>query len=294
MIIIDFNQTLISSLMANIGSNPNAEINENLVRHMVLSTLLMYKRKFSEEYGNIVIACDDKNYWRKDIYPHYKANRKKTRDKSSFDWKLIFETLNKIRDEVKEFFPYIVIQVPRAEADDIIGSLVYRSQTKDLTTEGLFEEPEKIMIVSGDKDFVQLQKFENVRQYSPMQKRFLSTDNADKFIKEHVMRGDSGDGVPNFLSDDDTFITEGKRQKSIMKKKLEVWLDQEPEEFCDTNMLRNYHRNAQLIDLSYIPEDISLQIEEQYEAGPQSGREKLFNYFIKKQLKHLMECIKEF
>ena len=294
MILVDFNQTLISNLMANIGSNPNADINEDLIRHMVLSSILMYKRKFGQDYGNLVFACDDRNYWRKDVFPFYKSNRKKTRDKSDFDWKLIFNTLNKIRDEIKKHFNYVVIQVDRAEADDVIGSLVFRSQKKDFVSEGLFEEPEQIMIVSGDKDFVQLQKFSNVKQYSPIQKRLITTDDPDKFIKEHIMRGDSGDGVPNFLSDDDVFIQDGKRQSPIYKKKLEVWLNESPEEFCDSEMLRNYHRNKQLIDLDCIPRDIQDKIVEEYEKGPHPEDPNLFNYFIKKQLKHLMESISEF
>lgn len=287
MIIIDMNQTLIAGLMANINSNPNEEINERLIRHMVLSTILNYKKRFGADYGQLVFAADDMNYWRKDFFPYYKASRKKAREDSKFDWQLIFTTLNKIRDEIRETFPYIVIQSPRAEADDVIGTLVEMVNEFPLS-------PEPILIVSGDKDFLQLQKYDNVKQYSPMLKKMIKHDNPKLYLKEHIIRGDSGDGVPNFLSPDDVFLLEGVRQKPIRKTKLSEWLKQDPEEFCDETMLRNYKRNQQLIDLTYIPTEIKNDIIEQYKKGPQGKKSKLFNYFIKNRLKYLMESISEF
>lgn len=290
MIIIDFNQTLISSLMANINSNPNEEINENLIRHMVLSTLLSYKKKFGEKYGELVLAADDMNYWRRDVFKHYKANRKKRRSESDFDWNLIFTCLNKIRDEIREVFPYKVIQVPRAEADDIIATLCKESQC-----EFPWEEPEQIMIVSGDKDFIQLQKYPNVSQYSPIQRKQLRHKDPLAYLKEHIMRGDSGDGVPNFLSPDDVFVSEDAgKQKSIMSKKLTVWMEQEPEEFCDEQMLKNYKRNQMMVDLDYIPEYIVEEIKTQYYAKNTVDRSKLFNYFVQNRLKYLMPSIGDF
>lgn len=287
MIIIDFNQTLISSLMASINSNPNAEITEDFVRHLVLSTILRYKQKFGSDYGQIVLAADDKNYWRRDIFPYYKANRKKTREKSAFDWVLIFETLNKIRDEIRQYFPYIYIQIPRAEADDIIGTLVEYSNTPLM-------QQEDILIISGDKDFIQLQRYNNVKQWSPMQKKYITHSNPKNYLKEHIMSGDSGDGVPNFLSDDDVFVTEGVRQKPLRKTKLSEWLNMSPEEFCDTKMLRNYKRNEQIIDLSYIPNTIKDSIFREYKNGSVGDGSKLFNYFVKNKLKYLMESINDF
>jgi hypothetical protein len=273
--------------MASINSNPNAEITEDFVRHLVLSTILRYKQKFGAEYGQIVLAADDKNYWRRDIFPYYKANRKKSREKSAFDWVLIFETLNKIRDEIKQYFPYIYIQIPRAEADDIIGTLVEYSNTPLM-------QQEDILIISGDKDFIQLQRYNNVKQWSPMQKKYITHNNPKNYLKEHIMSGDSGDGVPNFLSDDDVFVTEGVRQKPLRKTKLSEWLNMPPEEFCDTKMLRNYKRNEQMIDLSYIPSAIKDSIFQEYKNGCIGDTSKLFNYFVKNKLKYLMESINDF
>ena len=288
MILIDLNQVMVSNLMMQLGNHTDAKIEEGLVRHMVLNAIRSYKQKFGEEYGEIVIACDDKNYWRRKIYPYYKANRKKAREQSDIDWTSIFECFNKIREELKEYFPYRVLKIETAEADDIISALVHNNGALLMTGSA-----EKILILSGDKDFIQLQKFVNVRQYDPVRKKFISHNNPDVYLKEHILKGDSGDGVPNFLSGDDVFIS-GGRQKPIRQKSLDKWVTQTPEEFCDQNMLRGYKRNEALVDLSKIPVEVYNTILAQY--NEQEGKKKgdLFNYFIKFKLKNLMENIGEF
>ena len=281
MIIVDLNQVMISTLMMQIGNHKNIKLEEDLVRHMVLNSLRAHKVKFSAEYGEMVIACDDKNYWRKQVYPYYKANRKKEREASELDWNTLFESLNRIRQELKDYFPYKVIQVDHAEADDIIAVLV-----KEYHSQG------KLLILSGDKDFGQLQKYPNVTQYSPVLKKYISCTNPDLFLKEHILKGDSSDGIPNFLSEDNVFVM-GIRQSPVTSKKLAGWILQEPEQFCNEAMLRNYKRNQRLIDLEFVPDDIKTQTLEQYNTQIKD-RSKLFNYFIQYQLKNLMEHINEF
>lgn len=283
MIIVDLNQTMISNFMAQIGNHTNIPIEEDLLRHMVLNSIRSYNAKFKAEYGEMVIACDDKNYWRRQVFPYYKANRKKDREKSEIDWNAVFVILNKIREELKEYFPYRVIQVETAEADDVIATLVKEFGNTN----------EKLLIISGDKDFKQLQSYMNVKQYDPVRKRWLTEPNPDRYLREHIMRGDRGDGVPNFLSKDDTFVL-NSRQKPLREDKLSVWLDQAPEAFCDETMLRNYKRNQQLVDLSMIPDHIESQVIEQYNAQDGKGREKLFNYFIENKLKNLLTDIGTF
>lgn len=282
-ILIDLNQVLISNLMQQINSSPKVKLEENLIRHMVLNSLRSYVRQFKEKYGSIIICCDSKKYWRRDVFPFYKSNRKKARDESGFDWTLIFETLNKIRDELKENFPYKVIDVEGAEADDVIGVLSAR-----------LSPSEDILILSSDKDFVQLQKYENVTQYSPILKRFVKTDDPYLYVKEHIIKGDRGDGIPNFLSADNVFAL-GERQKVINKKKLDEWLKLKPEDFCENeNMLRGYKRNQMLVDLDYIPDNISARIVDAYENVKPGNKQKMFNYFVEKKLVNLMEVIQEF
>jgi hypothetical protein len=217
------------------------------------------------------------------------------RDASKYDWNLIFNTLNKIRDEIRETFPYRVIQVDGAEADDVIATMCKYSQTNMLKQNGLDTEQEQILILSGDKDFLQLQKYPNVKQYSPIMKKYLVEDKPHKYLFEHILTGDSGDGVPNFLSNDAVFVTEGQRQKPLRKEKLQEWVASgNPESFCDELMLRNFKRNQTLIDLSHVPPQIEQKIVESFEKGPQGERRKLLNYFIENRLKYLMESISEF
>ena len=283
MILIDLNQVLISNLMQQIGSNPKVKLDEDLIRHMVLNSLRSYVRQFKQKYGEIVVCCDSRKYWRRDVFPFYKSNRKKDREKSEFDWNLIFETLGKIREELKQNFPYRVLEVEGAEADDIIAVLSARQAVS-----------EEVLILSSDKDFVQLQKYPNVTQYSPIIKRYVKAEDPHLYIKEHIIKGDRGDGIPNFLSADNTFAL-GERQKVINSKKMTEWLQKTPEEFCVTeNMLRGYKRNQMLVDLDFIPENIKQQIVECYDNTKPSTRQKMFNYFIEKRLSTFMEVIDEF
>jgi len=290
MLILDLNQVMISNLMMSLGGH-KIVMDENLLRHMILNTIRSNLVKFKADFGDdLVIACDDRNYWRKSYFPYYKANRKKSRDASDLDWNNIFQSLNKIRDEIKDNFPYRTIQVDSAEADDIIGTLCGEY--------GCDLGGEPILIISGDKDFVQLQKYANVSQYDPVRKRWLKNQKPTEFLYEHIIRGDAGDGVPNFLSEDDIFISEG-RQRPVSSKKLHAWVTdllngKDPSEIFSTEQLRNWNRNRSLIDLDYIPDDIREQILEQFNDQADRDRSRLFNYFIANKLKNLTEKIGEF
>lgn len=287
MILLDLNQVMISNLMKQLGMNNN-QVQEDLIRHMVLNSIRLYNARFRDKYGEMVICCDDKNYWRKDIFPYYKAHRKEDREKSDIDWNSVFECLNKIRDELKTYFPYKVVQVSRAEADDVIGVL-----TKKYGTVLNNDDSEKILILSGDKDFSQLQKYMNVDQYSPVLKKWITCPDPYAFLKEHILRGDRGDGIPNFLSGDNVIIAK-ERQKPLTSKKLYDWIDKEPEDFCNELMLRNYKRNQQLVDLEFIPDYIEEEIMKTYTEFSPAPRKGLMNYFIKNKLKYLIEHIGDF
>jgi len=286
MILLDLNQVMIANLMIQLQGG-KAELQEDLIRHMVLNSIRMYRQKF-KEYGELVICADDKNYWRKDVFPYYKAHRKADREKSDLDWKMIFETLNKVKGEIKEYFPYRVIQVERAEADDVIGTLVSRF--------GVYlnnGDAEKILILSGDKDFGQLQKYSNVEQFSPVTKKWVRVPDPRRFLREHIMKGDRGDGIPNFLSHDSCIVAK-ERQKPLASKKLNSWVDLEPEDFCNEEMLRNYKRNEQLVDLDCVPDNIISEVNRQYDEYVLPERRGLLNYFIKNRLKLLTDSIGEF
>jgi hypothetical protein len=283
MILVDLNQVMIANMMMQIGNHHNAEIDEGMLRHMILNTLRANRKKFSDEFGELVICCDDKNYWRRRVYPYYKANRKKTRDSSEMDWNAIFTALNNIREELKQFFPYKVIQVETCEADDIIGVITHEEGTE-------LNAGEPILILSGDKDYIQLHKYANVKQYDPTRKRWISNANPEKYLAEHIIKGDSGDGIPNVLSEDNALVM-GTRQRPITQKRLAEWADINN---MQDEVKRNYMRNKALIDLTEVPKDMKEEILSLWHEENEKDRSQLLNYFIKNKLRNLMECITEF
>jgi hypothetical protein len=244
----------------------------------------MNKVKFEKEFGELVIACDATSNWRKQFFPYYKANRKKNRQDSGLDWNEIFRILNAVRDELAEFFPYPTVRVEHAEADDVIATLCHEHGRQ------LGGDP--ILILSGDKDFQQLQKYSNVSQYDPTRKKWIKCNNPEDFLQEHILKGDTGDGIPNVLSSDDTFVANA-RQKPLRSKKME---ELKMLHFWDwaEDVNKNYQRNRMLIDLNAVPDRIRAATKKAVQEQEGKGRDKLFNYFIKYKLKNLTECISEF
>lgn len=280
MVILDLHQVMLSNLFMQLGMSKSTQVDMGMIRHMVLNSIRAYKIKF-KDYGELIIACDDSRYWRKDVFPYYKANRKKNRDESPIDWKQVFECLNAIRDELKEHFPYRVIQVAGAEADDIIATLVHNFGD---------QFGKKLMIISADKDFIQLHDHISVEQYDPIRKKAVRHGNPKEYLKEHIVKGDSGDGVPNMLSPDDCLVV-GVRQKTMTEKRLQRLM---AGEFETPEEERNYARNKMLIDMTEIPVGISAAILESYYDQENKPRKDLFNYFVKHRLKNLMEAINDF
>ena len=274
------NQISLASLMMHLNMTKEKTVDEGMVRHMILNSIRLYRNMFKEKYGEVILTYDSKHYWRRDYFPQYKMNRKKARENDSKDWDNIFGVLNKIKAEFKENLPYKYLEVYGAEADDIIATLC-----KNLGNAN------KVMIVSGDKDFIQLQKYPNVQQYSPILKKFVNGEDPYEYIKVHILKGDSSDGVPNVLSNDNVFV-EGLRQKPLSKKKIEAWKDGLVG--ASDEVIRNHIRNRTLIDLEYIPEEIETKILETFSEAPCGDRSKMLTYFIESKLKELTESIGDF
>lgn len=283
MIIIDLQQVMIANLMTQLGAHQNAKLDEDLLRHMILNGIRNIRKKFPN-HGETIIAADSSS-WRRQAFPYYKANRRKSRDASDMDWGTVFDAFAKVREELKENFPYRVIHVDGAEADDIIGVLVHKFGVE-------FGNAEKITIVSGDKDFKQLHGYCNVEQYDPTRKRVLTCTDADEFLREHIIRGDTGDGIPNILSKDDSLVT-GTRQGTLTQKRMDYFMTTPFEQLKDEEQ-RNWKRNELLISLNNVPSEIKERILQEYDSQGGKDRNKLFNYFIKHKLKFLMENIHEF
>lgn len=281
MVVIDYNGIAISSIITQ-----KLDINEDLIRHVILNTIRMYNKKFRDEYGQVVIACDSRT-WRRDYFPNYKFKRREGREESTMDWTEIFRIINGVTDDIRENFPYKVVSVEGAEADDIIGTLALETQE--------FGKHEPVMIVSADKDFVQLHKFSNVRQYSPLLKKFVTEKNPRTHLIEHIFKGDSGDGIPNVLSPDNTFA-DGIRQSPVTKKKIEHWMEHidNLETVMDADTYRNYMRNKKLIDLTETPDPVKQKIINTYEEQNPAHKTRVLNYLIKKRCKMLIECVGDF
>ena len=280
MILVDYSQVAHSSFYATVKHVRMDEINEDFLRHIILNSIRSIRVKFKREYGELVIATDSPNSWRKDVFPYYKASRKEARDASPYDWNMIHTVFNKVKGELAEHFPYKVVSVARAEADDIIGTLCEE-----------FGDSHKILIVSADKDFFQLARFSEVKQYDPIREKWLEGDYTN-YLFEHIMKGDSSDGIPNVFSAPDSFVNK-IRQKSVFQKKLDEWRGKELNEFLTDEQVSNYKRNETLIDLTKIPSEIKTKvIDAYYAASDKSGD--INGYFIKNRLSNLYDSIGDF
>lgn len=281
MILLDYSQIALSNIIVQKLND------ESMIRHMILNSIRMYNKRYRDEYGQMVICADGMNTWRKDYFPYYKANRKKGRDESDQDWTEIFRILHLVREEIAENLPYKVIHMDGVEADDIIASLVLETQE--------FGKDEPVMIVSSDKDFIQLQKYKNVKQFSPIQKKMVTDKNPRTYAFNHIMRGDTGDGVPNVLSADDTFVSD-KSQTPLRQTKIDEWLEKSDvlKDVMPEHIFRNYQRNKKLIDLTEIPDDIQTTIINTFMEQKVPMRMKVLNYLIKKRCNLLIEVVEEF
>jgi len=284
-ILIDFNQVMLASLFAGIGNHHNIDVDENLLRHMFLNSIRYNRKKFYEEFGEIVICADGKNSWRREVYPYYKAARRKSREESELDWNHLFGIINTIRSELKDHFPYKVIHLDHCEADDVIGAVIHEYGTE------LNIGSEQFLILSGDKDYIQLHRYANVKQYDPVRKKWIQNSDPDKYLREHILKGDIGDGVPNILSADNC-IAVGERQKPMTAKRIEQFTANP--ESMDSLTQSRFHRNKLMIDLAEIPQKYKDQILEEYSKDKEVGRSQLFNYFIEKKLKNLITDIQDF
>tara|TARA_B100001093_G_scaffold310677_2_gene296473 strand:+ start:266 stop:1108 length:843 start_codon:yes stop_codon:yes gene_type:complete len=279
MILIDYSAIAISNIVTQ-----KLDIQEDMVRHMILNSIRMYRSKFKEKYGEVVIAGDAGNNWRYGAFPQYKAARKKNRKDSKLDWQEIFRIINLVWGELGENFPYKTIKVDGCEADDIIGVLAQNTQE--------FGKHEEVMIISADKDFAQLQKYKNIAQFSPMTKKFIKEEHPRKQLLELILKGDTSDGVPNVLSGDNVFV-DGSRQTPLRKPIIEA-LMQDPTS-QGQEVLRNIQRNRKLIDLESTPEVLKENIIHSYDKQDRwSNKSKVFPFLVEKRCRRLIDDIKDF
>ena len=279
MILLDYSSIAMSSLMVQLDKYDDEP---EMIRHMIFNILRKQNVTHRDEFGEMIVCFDSKNNWRREVFPEYKASRRKGRKNSVHDWETIFKRLDEVHQEVKEYSPFRTIQVERCEADDIIGTLCEKHMT-----------PDPILIVSPDTDFIQLQRYPNVRQFSNLQKKWLEpkvdpiTD-----LEEKVLRGDTGDGVPNVMSDDNVLIEEGLRQTPLNKRKVAQLL--EDPESLGTTIARRIIRNRKMIDLRRTPDDLKDEIMTRYQDPPKGSVNRLMTLFAKNQMKMMIESLSDF
>ena len=297
MILIDYSQVALAAILTFQRELKGSEAEvKNLIRHVTLSTIKSYKKKYGKEYGDLVICCDGRKYWRKEFFEYYKGMRKSNREKSDLDWALIFDTLSEMRTDLATYFPYKVLHIDRAEADDIIAVMTKYAQDNLLIQQGLVEEPQKILILSSDKDFKQLQLYPTVKQWSPMQKKYITATKKEinDYIIEHIVKGDAGDGVPNILSKDDVFMV-GERQKPMSAKRLAEFIENGFDACKNDEERRNWHRNATLVNFEFIPEDVSKTIIDSYlNSKPIGDKMAIMSYLIEHKCRLLLDELEDF
>lgn len=314
MFFVDYNQVALANIFMFLkelkGDVSEKEV-KDICRHGIITSLISYKKKFSQEYGEIIITADYGNYWREDIFPEYKANREKGREESNLNWDLIFKCLNDIRDEIKETFPWRLLRVPRCEADDIIAILCKYTQNNEFSSSGMFDEPQSTLIIASDGDNQQLTIYDNVRQWCPRKKAYLpklSKKELKMYTIEHVVKGDSGDGIPNIFMHENFFVEKtGKaRQKSVTQNVLDLFFEHGqgafellPMEKQETESKyrqrinqawRRYEQNAKLVLYENIPSEIEKSILESYHnSTPVGSVDAVRKYFIKNRCRLLMD-----
>lgn len=288
MILCDFNQIMYSTLLSSLGQHTNTKLELPLLRHMVIKVLRSNNVKFRGQYGEMVLISDSRKYWRKEYFPYYKASRKKNREKSDIDWATLYKCMDTIKAELQTWLPYKYICVEGTEADDVIATLtdIHFEKAAMLRT-----IPEPLLILSGDKDFQQLQKHKEVKQFDPVHKKWIKATDPMATLHEHILKGDMGDGIPNVASPDNCFVL-GQRQKKMTSKLMASLknIHNEPE----NSYYRNYMRNKTLIDLSMIPQELKEKIRQEYLAKTANDRSKLMTYFMHNRMKEQMENISDF
>lgn len=277
MILIDMNQISVGIILQEFKGNISYD--EGLIRHMIINSIRSIRNKFHKEYGEIILCYDNKNSWRKSIFPYYKIKRKEKRENSNINWNNLFEIMSKIKQEITENLPYKVISIEGCESDDIIATAAIKYRTS-----------EKVLIVSSDGDFVQLQQLSNIYQYSPIHKNFIKEINPNYYLFEHIMRGDTSDSIPNVLSDSDTFTISGKRQKRLSEKYIkECYAGKHPE-----YQTERFKQNREIIDFDYIPLNIKEKISKELEKEFVPDRKMMLDYFINNKMTNMIEHLTEF
>lgn len=300
MIALDFSGIMFAAIHVDIagGQTPHREY----IRHLVLNSIRAINLKYRDRFGELFIIMDGHS-WRRKIFPLYKYVRGMGRNVGDNDWKEIMDIILDIQEELKENLPFPVLKSRFAEADDIIG---YLCQTV---------KHEEILIVSNDKDFGALLKYNNVHQHRPLDNKkknceFVTIEDPEFFEFELIVRGDEADGVPNIFCRDSWFKEKyeakvrnepfGERSPSVYVKDLAEWYKAYSQggdtalrtlfNTKDTEIWSRFTRNRKLIslDLKHIPEQVQREIQHEIDNVVRNPMHKMIKYFMDNRMSLFM------
>ena len=235
MILVDMSNLAISALQqACAGSKEQTKLTATSVRHIVLKKLVEVHKKIGRHHP-LILCFDSRNYWRKDFMSCYKGSRKKTDDQ--FSWEEFYTHYNAMKVELPLYFNYKCIEIDRVEADDIIFCI------------SEYERGHNVIIASSDTDDLQiLEKYPEAAQFSIKHNKFITCEDYNYTLIEHIIEGDKVDTIANILSDEDTYINPEKRSKALTKQKRAALKFIIPEE----NKAR-FEQNKQIIEAYLAP-----------------------------------------
>jgi len=226
--------------------------------------LQLFFKMFNKLYRNFkkhkfVIAWEGDTNFREEIYPEYKKNREHHLRVDEHVFELIKRGL--------VYYGCKILRHKRAEGDDVIYNCC-----------DIFRDEEELIVYSNDEDYIQLlQKFDNVKVYSPIKNKYVETPDYD-YVKFKAIKGDTSDNIKGL---------EGygpKKASMVLNNYSAFW-----------GMLSEDHRNIiernnVLIDMAQNPDNPSIKqyIEEELKDGfPEFSEAKIKEFYKVNKLKHL-------
>lgn len=237
VLLIDFSNLAMRCLF----SLPFDPLDENFNRWKILMMGSLKKTLIKFNPDKVIFCLEGHNNWRKLVYTDYKANRVygPPTDANHIDFDIFFGEMQRFIESFSTFLTNAqFLSVDRCEADDLIGVIVKSHPEWNITCQ------------SSDRDFYQLYKYSNYKQYDGIKKKIIEVLDPKMYLLEKVITGDAGDNVPKLK----TGIGQ-KRAAAIINSSdgLDEWLKKE-------NLEKEFERNMKLISFDCIPEEISFNI----------------------------------
>lgn len=292
VLLVDFNNLLFRTLYVREVYIQSEIPDFQLWRFLVYDSIYSCIKRF--RISEVVLAVDDKVSWRRSYFPRYKESRKKQRDKSDVDFKIVFSVINKFIRELKHSMPFKIIKVRSAEADDVIGILAL--------------EFGNCIVSSNDEDFMQLVGEKDNRLWNPSNQKFsefpininkdkkgtpVMCKSKEEFLNYKILMGQPKDDIFNIKTPTNwgkTPETEGKRKpgfgvisaQKVMKAGVHEWIEKEQLE-------DRYKRNSVLIDFHRIPNVINNRIGDVYNNHTYPPPENIYKFFKEFQMRYFLE-----